>query len=318
MTKPTPTPDRPPDLEVTAIVISYNSEGRIGDAVRAHEEALAHLEGEIIVVDNASSDRSVEEARAAVERGMVIANDENIGYGKAANQGIVAARGRGCLILNDDARLAPGTIDELLAALHMAEDIALVGPRIVDENGNPMPAARRTFPGPAEELERLLAVVRGMNQNSVYPPRSTDPAEVAWLVGACILGKTEILRNTGGFNPAYFLYSEDIDLCRRLHELGYRILTVPNATCVHTGSVSTGVAYGSKTSIKRRAEARNLYYRIWYPRPVRSMIHLRRAIGISNQPGRLISHLPKVVWDGASLRNLRLPASLEGGSSQVR
>lgn len=298
-------------IDVSAIVVSYNSEDRIGEAVEAHEQVLSHLKAEVIVVDNASADNSVAEARAVLTRGHVIANSENVGYGRAANQGIVAAMGRTCLILNDDARLKLNAIDEMLAALNGANDIALVGPRIIDEANNPMPSARWTFPGPAEERERIGALIRGADRNSVYPVSSDDPTSVSWLVGACVLGRTDTLRAVGGFNPAFFLYGEDIDLCRRLQALGYRVLTIPTATCVHTGSVSTGAAYGDKMSIDRRAGARDTFYRIWFTRPMRSLIHLRRAIGFSNQPGRLFHHLPQVIWDGPSLDGLRFPPPLD-------
>lgn len=292
-------------IDVTAIVISYNSEERIAEAVAAHQEALAHLDGEVIVVDNASQDDSVEVARRALTNGgRVIANERNVGYGKAANQAISEARGRACLILNDDARLDSTAVDRLLEVLFSDSSIAMVGPRIVDEGGNPMPSARLNFPGPAEEWDRLKAVLRGVNRNNAYPVEE-DPTDVAWLVAASVLGKTEVLRETGGFNPAFFLYSEDIDLARRLHDQGYRVVTVPDAVCIHTGSVSTGSAFGRRQSIDRRADARDIYYRIWEPRPVRSLIHLRRAIGLSNQPGRIRHHLPKVMWDGPSLHHLR-------------
>jgi GT2 family glycosyltransferase len=311
--------NQPWELDVTAIVISYNSEDRIARAVRAHNEALSHLRSEVIVVDNASSDRSVEAARGAVGNGRVIANSENVGYGAAANQGIQAARGAACLILNDDARLAPGAIDTLLEVLWSAPEIALVGPRIVDEDGLAMPSARLVFPGPDEELRRLKDVVRGVNRNRVYPIDGDDPADVAWLVAACVLGRTQVLRAIGGFNPEFFLYSEDIDLSRRLKELGYRVMTVPTAVCIHTGSVSTGATFGNRKSIDRRAKARDIYYRLWYPRPIRSLIHLRRAIGLSNQPQRLMHHLPRVIWDGSSLRDRRLPPPLgdDGETGQL-
>lgn len=167
-----------------------------------------------------------------------------------------------------------------------------------------MPSARINFPGPAEEWDRLRSILGGMDRKAEYPA-AEEPVDVAWLVAACVLARTDILRSAGGFNPAFFLYVEDIDLARRLRDQGHRIVTVPDAVCIHTGSVSTGSAFGRRKSIDRRADARDLYYRIWEPRPVRSLIHLRRAIGISNQPGRIRKHLPKVVWDGPSLHHLR-------------
>lgn len=306
-----------PDFDVTAIIISYHSEERIAEAVRANEEALSHLKAEIIVVDNNSADRSVEIARSAIQRGQVIANTDNVGYGIAANQGIVAARGRTSLILNDDARLSPGAIDQLLEALDSAPDVALVGPRIVDEEGNPMPSARTVFPGPKEALQRGWDVMRGVNRNNVYPTALEDPAEVAWLLGACFLGETATLRDVGGFNPDFFLYVEDIDLCRRLHETGYRILTVPRAECVHTGSVSTRDAYSESVRMMRQANSRDLFYRIWYSRPTRSLIHLHRAMGIRNQPWRMRYHGKKAIYDGPSLGGRRFPPALredENGS----
>lgn len=291
-------------LDVTAIVISYNSEERIAEAVEAHQKAFSGLQGEVIVVDNASEDNSVAEARRVLTHGRVIANTENVGYGAAANQAIVEARGRACLVLNDDARLEEGAIERLMEVLFANPKTAMVGPRIVDEQGNQMPSARLTYPGPGEEWERLKNMLRGVDKNTTYPP-GDDPIEVAWLVGACILGRTDLLRDLGGFSPAYFLYVEDIDLARRSVHQGYHVLTVPDAVCIHTGSVSTGTAFGRRKSIDRRTLARDIYYRIWEPRFVRSLIHLRRAIGISNQPGRLQHHLPKVFWDGPSLRHFR-------------
>lgn len=291
-------------IDVTAIVISYNSEERIAEAVTSHQQALAHLRGEVIVVDNASQDNSVEVARRALTNGRVIANEENVGYGKAANQAISEARGRACLILNDDARLDSTAVDRLLEVLFSDSSIAMVGPRILDEEGNPMPSARLTFPGPAEELDRLRSIFGGVDRKAEYPA-AEKPVDVAWLVAACVLARTDILRSAGGFNPAFFLYVEDIDLARRLRDQGHRIVTVPDAICVHTGSVSTGTAFGRRKSIDRRTAARDIYYRIWEPRLVRSLIHLRRAVGTSNQPGRIRHHLPKVVWDGPSLHHLR-------------
>lgn len=259
--------DQTSQMDVTAIVVSYNSEERIAEAIRSHQEAIAHLDGEVIVVDNASVDDSVGEARRALARGRVIANEENVGYGNAANQAISEARGRACLILNDDARLDNAAVDRMLEVLFGDDSIAMVGPQIFDEEGNPMPSARLNFPGLGEEWDRIKAIVKGENRNSIYPAEGS-PTDVAWLVAACVMGKTTVLREAGGFNPAFFLYAEDIDLARRLHDQGYRNVTVPDAACIHTGSVSTGSAFGRVKSIERRAAARDIYYRIWEPRPL--------------------------------------------------
>lgn len=305
-----PDPERTP-LDVTAVIIAYKSEDRIVEAVEAQEAALAHLDAETIVVDNASRDGTADLARSVVTRGRVVVNEENLGYGYAANQGIALARGRATIILNDDAQLTANAVDRMLEVLNGDDDIALVGPRIVDEDGNPMPSARATFPGLGEEMKLIGDSIRRRNTNYSYPTRDTSPMDVAWLVGACIMGRTDVLRATGGFNPAFFLYVEDIDLCRRMRALGYRVVTVPDATCSHTGSVSTSAAFGVDARIQRRTDAREIFYRIWYPRVVRSLIHLRRAVGVKNQPWRLRYHIPKLLRDGGSLSRHRFPPPLE-------
>lgn len=293
-------------LDVTAIVIAYNSADLIVQTIQKHESALSHLKYEVVIVDNDSADNTVELARATLKQGHVIANNDNRGYGHAANQGVAAARGRTTLILNDDVAFTRSMIDRLLEVIESDAKVGLVGPRIVDENGNAMPAARDEFPGVEEEWH--LVVNRGgqRRDNSRYPT-GNDPVDVAWLVGACVMGPTEILVSAGGFNPLFFIYGEDIDMAKRLATLGYRVVTVPHATCVHTGSVSTTAAFSDEARIRRRADARDIFYRLWYNKPTRMVINLRRAIGFQNQPSRLKYHLPKVFKDGGGLAKHRFP-----------
>ena len=299
------------DLEVTAVVISYNSEERIAEAIEAHERALAHIPAEILIVDNASTDRTIEVADSHLTMGRVVANSDNLGYGKAANLAFQQARGRRTIILNDDARLSRDAVDRLLEVMNNDPRIALAGPRIVDEDGEQMPSARLRYPGLAEEGGLIVDALNRVNTNYTYPVGGTDPQDVAWLVGACIMGDTQILLDTGGFNPAFFLYAEDIDLCRRMTELGHRVVTVPDAVCVHTGSVSTGAAFTSDARMTRRSDAREIFYRIWYGRPTRALIHARRAIGLKHQPWRVKYHVPKILRDGGSLADGRFPPPLE-------
>ena len=302
-------------LDVTAIVISYHSADHAAEMVAALEDALAHLDAEILVVDNASTDGTAEAARAALTRGRVIANPENSGYAKAANLGLAAARGRVAMIMNDDARIDARSLDRLLEVLGSDPGIAMVGPRIVDPEGAPMPSARLHYPGPGSEALRLRFAGKA-GANTAYPFDS-EPADVKWLVGACVLGKTDILVDAGGFNEAFFLYGEDIDLCRRLNALGYRLVTVPDATSVHVGGAATAQQYDSKARILRQISGRSTYYRIWYPRPVRSAIYAARALGFRGQPLRLQALLPLAWKDGPSLADERFPTALERDQDAV-
>lgn len=295
-------------LEVTAIVITYNSADRVAEMVTALEAALGDRDAEILVVDNASADDTVETARVALRRGRVIANGDNVGYARAANIGLIAARGRRALVMNDDARIDGASLDRLIEVLGSDRAVALVGPRIVDPAGEPMPSARLRFPGPGDEVARLRFA--GKSAASTAYPFRDGPVDVKWLVGACLLGKTDVLVGSGGFNEAFFLYGEDIDLCRRLSGLGYRLVTVPDATSIHVGGVATAQQHDSSARILRQIAGRSVYYRIWYPRHVRSLIYAARAFGVRGQPLRMRTLLPLAWNDGPSLGDRRFPAPL--------
>ena len=294
---------------VTAVVITYNSADSITSTLALLEAALSSVSAEILVVDNASEDDTVELARSFIHTGRVIANDGNWGYARAANVGLKHARGEYTLIMNDDAQLESRTVERLIEVHRSDSRIGLVGPRIVDSEGNPTHSARLAYPGPAEEWMRLGDIVTGSSRGTDYPA-TDEPMVVKWLIAACVLGETEQLRQVGGFNEEFFLYCEDIDLGRRLSALGLDSVTVPDAVCVHIGGVATEKTHTADARTRRQVKGRSVYYRLWLPRLARSLVYLRRAIGIHGQPDRLRMFLPLVFWDGPSLHHKRFPAPL--------
>lgn len=294
-----------PDIEVTAIMITYNSADHVAASISSLEKALSHLEAETLVVDNASVDDTVSIAQQCLERGQVLANNDNLGYASAANVGLRKARGRLTLVMNDDAQLEPGAIDRLIEVLDSDDRIALVGPRIVDSSYQPTHSARVSFPGLGEEWQRVLDLI--LRRDHEKYPAETAPMPVRWLIAACVLGETATLRRIGGFNEAFFLYGEDIDLGRRLRELGYLSVTVPDAVCVHVGAVTTSKTYTADARTRRQVRGRSVYYRLWLPRWVRSLVYIRRSLGLRGQPARLRLFAPLVFWDGPSLKHERFP-----------
>lgn len=307
---------RPPDyqiplLYVSVIIVTFNSSHRIEQAIEKVGEMLNHLSNEVIVVDNASSDDTAVRAQRAIKSGRTLVNRGNRGYAAAANQGLAIARGRTCLLLNDDASLMPDAIDLLMSALESDPNVALVGTRTTNEDGTPTWAAAATFPGPLELLGRFGRGFKGPNlyiENSELD--SGGPVDVAWVDGACALGDTSLLRAVGGFNTEFFVYGGDLDLCRRLKTLGYRVVTVPEAGAVHVGGRSTSTVWSRQQRDQRRREAIEIYYRLWHNRMLRGLIHTRKALGISDQPRRFRYHFPKAFYDGPSLRHSRFPAPI--------
>lgn len=293
------------ELDLSVIIVSYNTGPDIAESLGKLEEATAHLDHEIIVVDNDSKDDTVEHARGAIEHGQVIATGENLGFGGGVNVGLRVARGRHTLFMNDDAVIDAESLDLLRRVLDSSAEIAMVGPAIVNDHGEAMPSWRSISPGPGEELGRLTRRLPGQRKQT--PAGNGEPFDVAWLVGACVLADTGVLRRQGGFNPEFFFYAEDIDLSRRLRTVGYRCVTVPKAEAVHIGGVATDKVYFSRERSDRQTQARTIYYRLWYSRPVRSLIYLSRALGVSNQPWRAKTYLSLAINDGPTLRASRFP-----------
>ena len=125
------------------------------------------------------------------------------------------------------------------------------------------------------------------------------------LICACVMGRTDVLRELGGFNSSFFMYGEDIDLGQRLKSANLKLMTVPGATAIHQREISPDRRYRVREFSERILNARDLYYRIWLPRYERSAVNLFRAFGLSDQPYRFKYHFPRALWDGPNLKELR-------------
>jgi len=303
------TQDRP---LLTAIIVAYNSEDAIGKIVQHLEEVTARIDIEIVVVDNASSDGSAERAGQALRRGEVIRSSENLGFGGGVNLGLRAASGTYALIMNDDVWPQPECIEQMLDVVS-SDAVGLVGPRMIDSDGQPSFAVRSHLPGMRDELSRISNRLRGLDTRTAYPIEQ-HPVEVGMLICACVIGRTDVLRELGGFNSSFFMYGEDIDLGRRLRIANLKLMTVPGATAVHERGISPDRRFRDREFSERILNARDLYYRIWLPRYERMTVNLLRAFGLSDQPYRFKYHFPKVLWDGPSLKELRNIESLKSQS----
>jgi N-acetylglucosaminyl-diphospho-decaprenol L-rhamnosyltransferase len=226
---------------VAAVVVNYNAAPELR---RCLESLAANSVGEVVVVDNGSVDDSCRVAGAAgvcwVETGA------NLGYGRAANRGAVAVAEESdefLLVCNPDVELGPGSVAAMVAALDQDRTLGLVGPRIYNSDGSLYPSAR-TFPD--------LAVAMGHGVLGLVAPRNRftrryrlldwdhrQAAQVDWVSGACFLIRRPAWESVGGFDPSYFMYLEDVDLCWRLHRAGWAVGYEPAAEVVHAQGVST-------------------------------------------------------------------------------
>ena len=220
---------------VSAIVVSYNTRDdllRTLEALRAH----ATVPLETIVVDNASTDGTAEAVRARLPDVHLIANTANLGFSRANNLGLRAARGELVLVVNSDCEVRPGAVAALVAVLEARPDVAIVGPRTVGTDGALQVSFGPSLTPLAEWRQGRL--VRGVNAGDADALRraaalAAEEREPDWVSASCFLARKSALDAVGGFDESFFLYEEDVDLCLRVRREGGRVLYTPRAEVVH-------------------------------------------------------------------------------------
>lgn len=198
------------------------------------EHALASdVPVEVIVVDNGSADgvpESLDRAYARDERVRVVYNRANLGFGAAVNRGALHARGARLLVLNPDCLVQPDTLARMIA--YMDVHTGIVGAVVCDSEGRPDPASRRRDPLMARALRTKLG--RGGDGGiDIHGPMPQGAEEVEIVSGALLLIPRNVFERVGGFDETFFLHCEDMDLCRRVRDGGYRVLLAGDVRVLH-------------------------------------------------------------------------------------
>jgi GT2 family glycosyltransferase len=234
-------------LAMAVVVVSFNTRDVLE---RCLQSVVAAAPVETIVVDNDSSDGSADLVRSRFPTVRLIVSHENLGYGGAANQGIAACSAPGVLLLNSDTLLARNALGAVGAYLAARPSVAVLGPRLVKPDGG-LQRSAFSYPSVADTLlgeTGLHQVVRRVPVLRECLPRTwshTAARRVPWVVGAALAIRRRAFEQVGGFDEAYFMYWEEVDLCRRLERDGFETHFAPVTTVVHLGEASTGDRTGS-------------------------------------------------------------------------
>jgi len=226
------------EVAISAVIVNYNA----GRFLRACVDSLlaCPLEIEIIVVDNASSDGSLDTLDASPQV-TIIRNNQNLGFSAGCNVGLKAASADHLLFLNPDCTFLPGTIATLLKYLQAHDQVGMVGGRLVNPDGTEQAGGRRAVPTPWRTLVRAMGLTRFSDRwpqlfedfHLHKQPLPKEPIEVEAISGACMLVKREALEDVGLWDEGYFLHCEDLDYCMRFRKNGWKIAFVPDARIVH-------------------------------------------------------------------------------------
>ena len=234
-------PATPPALSI--VIVSYNAQKDLERCLASLHNPAPLLSHEIVVVDNRSTDGSVDAARRWPDV-RVIEAGANLGFARANNMGIRASHGVNLLLLNCDTVVPAGAVDRLVSELESRPEVAVIGPRLVDGRGH----AELSF-GPM--LTPLSEFRRKYSSGPDSTERSTrEEQQPDWVTGACLLVRRADAEAVGLFDERYFMYEEDVDFCAAIRARGRRILFTPRVEVVHlrgrsalTAPSSTHLAY---------------------------------------------------------------------------
>lgn len=239
----TPAPNlgnSPESVEVAVVVVTYNSEDVIEGFFEALPSGMEGIDSFVVVVsDNASADASLILARELWPEAIVVASETNRGYATAINAAVaVAGSPSHVLVLNDDTRLAPGSVRKLMDALDRHPDAGIAVPRLIDGDGQLLKSRRREPTILRTFGEALLGGDRsGWNTSLgavVQDPQEYDiESDVTWASGCAWLISDRCWRRVGEWDESLFLYSEDVDYALRARDAGFSMRFVPDAVVIH-------------------------------------------------------------------------------------
>jgi GT2 family glycosyltransferase len=207
--------------------------------------ATASLRIEVIVVDNASTDDSLEILRNQYPFVELIENTKNVGFGRANNQAMPKVRGRYVLLLNTDAFVAPDTLVKTVAFMNINASCGVLGVKLVGADGTLQPSCRY-FPTPWNVFLQRSGLSRFFPNRRLVDDMAWDHASIRhcdWVPGCYYLVRTEVIRQVGLFDPRFFLYYEEVDHCRAVCAAGWQVIYYPlRRSCTSAAKVQSPIA----------------------------------------------------------------------------
>lgn len=233
-----------PSADLAVVIVNYNAGDYLARCVASVVEASGGISVDVVVVDNASHDGSARLAASQTPQVRLIENPTNRGLSPGWNQGAGEVDAPWILFLNPDAEIQRGDLGSFVAAGDARQDVALLGPVIrnadgsIYESGRALPpvgqAVGHAFLGPFRPDNRFTRAYRQTGWD-----RSTA-REVDWVSGAAMLIRRSAFEQVGGFDEAFWLYGEELDLGARLRDAGWKVLATPELEILHHGGVSIG------------------------------------------------------------------------------
>ena len=235
-------------MKLSVVILNYNVRYFLELCLKSVQEAISTIDGEIIVIDNNSNDKSCKMVKDLFPNVVLIENKENLGFSKGNNQGVSLAKGEYICILNPDTVLAEDTFIKLLDFAESKENLGSIGCKLIDGSGQFLPESKRNIPSPLISINKIFGnpykyYANNLNENEI--------GKVDVLVGAFMLMKQEVYNLVKGFDEDYFMYGEDIDLSYKILQAGFQNYYYGDATVIH---------YKGESTLKDETYAKHFYH----------------------------------------------------------
>ncbi len=269
-------------MQLSIVIVNYNSAFLLGQCLDSVKKASAGIETEIIVVDNNSTDVSLDHLPDKFTNVKFIYNSNNIGFAKACNQGSRISSGKYLLFLNPDTIISETSLADCISFFELHPDAGAVGVRMLDSNGKFLKESKRGVPTASTSFYKLFGLTAIFPASGTFakyyqshlPEKANNPVEI--LSGAFMMIRRDVFEKTKGFDEDFFMYGEDIDLSVRIRQLGYKNYYLGEIAITHLKGGST--TYNHKY-IKDFYDAMNLFVKKHYrDKPAGYILFLQAGI----------------------------------------
>jgi GT2 family glycosyltransferase len=238
--------------ELSIVIVNYNDRAHLPACLTSLEKAVSGLSAEVILVDNQSGDGSPELVRSLFPWVRLIEIGKNVGYPQANNIGFRQSHGEYVLFLNTDTVVPAAAPAALLAEIKARPEVGAVGPALVHENGRFQVSFGKKVGFLSEIRQKLIL----NSYTRIAFRHSRKLRAVGWLSGACLLARRAAVETAGLFDEGFFLYFEDIDLCRRITDKGFKLVFYPAVRISHVGGAATSARPWQSRLEYRRSQLR--------------------------------------------------------------
>lgn len=296
----------PQPVDISLVIINSNGRGLLRACLESLPAACEGISWEAIVVDNGSTDGSVEMVRDAFPSCPLVANASNQGFTRANNQGLRIARGRYLVLLNNDTEARPRAFTAAVRTLDTMPDVGAAGLKLLNTDGTRQLSCRR-FPSFQQVLFNRYSLLTRLFPDNPYS-RSylmTDldededaVREVDWVSGACLIFSRQVMERIGILDERFWMYSEDVDYCLRVWQVGKRVLYLPVGEVFHHIGQDTG-HYPFRLMVERHRSMYNFYKKhysrelLFLDAATAAMVGVRCALKLAGLALKRVSARPR-------------------------